>query len=150
MSRSNKEIAGGLCPLIDTGPPSGEVWVVRKKAVLPFHIVEMGSGPEGLIRLKAAQRDLDLKNQRDTERKLEIGLDARARSMKAFQTGTGDLLDSIKAEKDPADIDIYNTKETWDRQKEIFPDAPKWGKAKTLWESFKRACKETWDKAQPR
>lgn len=148
--RSNKLNAGRFCPLLDSGPPKGDVWVVVKKAVLPFHVVEMGKGPEGLARLKAAQADLDAQNQRVADRKLEIGLNDRTRAMKAFTQGTGDLLDSIKAEKNPEDIDIYHTKETWDRQKDLFPGAPTWGPLKTLWESFKRACKDTWDNAQER
>ena len=142
MAGSNKQIAKGICPLIDTGVPKGEVWVQVKKAVLPFHVEEVGAGPEGLAKLREMQAVQREKDQKASDERV-----ANARA--AFCYGSGDLLDSIKAEKRPEDIITTHSLKDLDRQKELFPEAPKWGPMKTLWECFKKACKDTWDKAQP-
>ncbi len=137
--RSNKQRANGLCPLIDYGVPKGDVWVVTKKAHLPYTIEEMGTGVEGKMNLLARKREQAAKDQKAKD-------DRYGRAMAAFQGGAGHLLDEIK--KDP-DIVVDRTREDEQRQALLFPSEPPATRLKHLWQAMKLAAKQIWDSAQP-
>lgn len=138
MAGSNKQRASLMCPLWDTGVPKGDVWVVTKKAVLPYHIVEMGSGAEGLARLKLENKKV--LDSRPQESQYE-------RATKAFNSGTGTLVDQLRS--DPV-IDIYTSVYDLERQKALFPEEPVLPWYRKVARRFVKTCKAIWDGAQER
>ncbi len=136
--RSNKSNASGFCPLIDTGIPAGDVWVATRKAKIPFHILEMGTGPDGLAKLKTANREVANSTS-------ESG---RQKAIAAFTSGVGNLTEVLKA----SDVDTnphYSAKDAA-RDSELYPiDSRPPSIPKRLWQAFKAACKDVWDGSQP-
>ncbi len=136
--RSNKSNASGFCPLIDSGVPAGDVWVQVKKAKIPFHIEEMGSGPEGLAKLKAANREIAS----------NLSENSRQRALVAFTSGVGNLTEVLKASD--VDTDPHYSAKDAARDAELHPnDFRPPSIPKRLWQAFKAACKDVWDGSQP-
>lgn len=135
--RSNKQNAGRFCPLLDLDMPVGDVWVAVKKAKIPFHIEEMGTGPDGLAKLKAANREVE--NTPGTY---------RDRAIQAFSSGAGNLTEVLKA----SDVvtDPHYSAQDARRDAELFPDTRLPSIPKRLWVAFKAACKDVWDGSQPK
>lgn len=126
--RSNKSSAGVFCPLLDSGPPKGEMWVAVKRAKIPFHIEEVGTGAEGKAKLRNLQAAQANKDWVSVQTRLQ-------NATIAFQKGEGDLLDDLKANKIEAIYRPGNDLTVKDSGK------------KTLLERFKSACKAIWDNA---
>ncbi len=136
MAGSNKQKANSLCPMIDFGVPKGDVWVITKKAVLPYHIVEMGDGPDALARLKTENAALAAARPQVSNRR---------RAVDAFSSGMGTLLDQLYS--DPV-IDIHTSVKDLQREKLLHGDYQAPTLPKRLWQAFKAACKDVWDGAQ--
>ncbi len=134
---NNKQRANALCPMIDFGIPQGDVWVITKKAVLPYTITEMGSGPEGKAKVEGA-------NWRIAHSRPQVS--NRRRAVDAFTSGAGALTDLIKAEDIVTDPH-YSAKDAL-RAAELHPEVPTPSLPKRVWQAFKAACKDVWDGAQ--
>lgn len=136
---NNKSRANSICPLLDTGPPKGEHWVQVKKAIVPFHVVEMGTGAAGLANVKRAKAEQGLKDIRSQEQR-------RLAAEQAFCSGVGDLT-TVLRQSDVITDPHYSALDAR-READLHPPEPTSTKLKSLWNSFLKACKDTWDSAQ--
>jgi len=139
MAGSNKLNASRMCPIFDSGPPKGDVWVQVKKAVLPYHIEEMGTGPDGKAAILMAQRTQKEKDQNAI-------IERRESAIKAYTSGVGNLTDVLK--QPDVDTNPHYSAKDMARQAALYPPEPPKTRAKYLWDAFKKACKDIWDSAQ--
>lgn len=138
---NNKSRASSICPLLDTGPPKGDVWVQVKKAVLPYSIVEMGAGAAGKAAVEMAEAAQRAKDSRSRKERREA-------AQKAFMSGVGDLTDVLKLSD--VSTDAHYSAQDARRDAELFPAPAEPTSFQQLWQAFKCACRDVWDGGQPK